>query len=149
MIELEILRGPESYFPENLQPTRKIWDRFQAESESSAPARSAKTPSSFDDIPESRGGYAEIYSTKHQRVLLRVDHITKMDAIRKGFNASRLHPGQRSLTTSDIVNGVLDFAFEHRIPFYELQDADGLKDLISKSVYRSVLSRWKQFNEAF
>ncbi len=135
-MQLKILRGPESYDPETLGcvPVAE------------APMKPAVRE---DSIPESRGEYAEIYSTKHERILLRVDHITKMDSIRKTFNGGRMHPGQRALTTSDIVNAALDFAFEHRIPFFELNEADGIKELISKSVYRSVLSRWRQFNETF
>ena len=135
-MQLEILRGPDSYSPETAGYAPK--------------AKAPGKPSVIEEsIPESRGEYAEIYSTKHERILLRVDHITKMDAIRKSFNGDRMHPGQRALTTSDIVNAALDFAFEHRIPFSELQEADGIKELISKSVYRSVLSRWRQFNEQF
>lgn len=141
---LEIIHGPESYAPENYSCRDEACPVHRPRAKRPAP------PAATDEsIPESRGEYAEVYSTKHERILLRVDHITKMDAIRKSFNSSRIHPGKRALTTSDIVNAVLDFAFEHRIPFFELQDTDGLKEMISKSVYRSVLSRWRQFNEQF
>ena len=148
-MELEILRGPAMYYPENLRYVygeRSQLVQEQHELRDEGPARLTVPDES---IPASRGEYAEIYSTKHDRILLRVDHITKMDAIRKSFNRGRTHPGKRALTTSDIVNAALDFTFEHRIPLFELEEADGLKELISKSIYRSVLSRWRQFNETF
>jgi hypothetical protein len=143
-MELEILRGPAMYYSENLRCGQLLQEHR---------ALKAETPATLavpdESIPASRGEYAEVYSTKHERILLRVDHITKMDAIRRSFNSARPHPGKRALTTSDIVNAALDFTFEHRIPLFELQEADGLKELISKSIYRSVLSRWRQFNETF
>ena len=152
-LHLEIIHGPESYAPENYRcedPACQAHGRTRPQLvPRPRPRTEPQALAAEESIPESRGEYAEVYSSKHERILLRVDHITKMDAIRRGFNASRLYAGQRALTTSDIVNAVLDFAFEHRVPYSELQAADELKELISKSVYRSVLSRWRQFNERF
>lgn len=144
---LEILRGPDSFDPERLFSA----DRKPVEHISRHPVARSNTMLQPDvgSIPESRPGYSEIYSNKHERLLLRSDHIARMDAIRKSFNESRIHPGQRALTTSDIVTSALDFAMQHRIPFYELAEADDLPRFMAEHIYRDVLSRWRQWNELF
>lgn len=139
-MKLEILRGPEQYLPEylvsKLQPAEPV-----------GPERAAREVQ--DAIPEPARSYSELYSNKHEKLLLRADHIDRMDAIRRNFNKQRIHEGRRSLTSSDIVNACLDFVFEHPIPFHRLADADTLRELIAEHVYRDVVSRWRQWNEMF
>lgn len=145
-MQLEILRGPASYLPENL---------YGPKTDRGAPAhrldsRPPVKPSAAEGaIPESRGHCSDIFSTKHERLLLRAEHIARMDSIRRAFNKSRVHAGQRALTTSDLVNACLDFVFEQRIPFHDLGEADDLKALISDNVYRTTISKWRQYNEVF
>lgn len=102
-----------------------------------------------ESIPEVRRSFPEVYSNKHEKILLRVEHIEIMDAIRSAFNMSRLHEGKAPLTTSDIVNSCLDFVFEHRIAFAALKDAHDLPKFIAEHIYQEVLSRWRQWNEVF
>lgn len=140
-MKLEILRGPEQYLPEYLM------SKLQPP-EPSGSAQAA-IDSVQDAIPEPARSYSELYSNKHEKLLLRTDHIDRMDAIRRNFNKQRIHEGRRLLTTSDIVNAALDFVFEHPIPFHRLADAEALRELIAEHVYRDVVSRWRQWTERF
>lgn len=146
-MQLEILHGRDAFLPEYLRAKLRMPE--------AAPARVvqqpkvARNPEPDGAIPEPTRHYSDLYSNKHQKLLLRSDHIEMMDAIRRRFNKSRLHAERRSLTTSDIVNACLDFVMEHRIPFDRLANADDLPELIGESVYRSAVSRWRQFNEVF
>lgn len=150
-MQLEIIHGPESYSPENYlckDPACPAHGRGQAAPPRPlAPPAQPETPA--ESIPEARGGFSEVYSNKHEKILLRIEHVERMDAIRKAFNAGRLHSQQPPMTTSDIVNACLDFAFQHRIPFSALKRADDLPKFIAESVYRDVVSRWRQWNEVF
>ncbi len=139
-MKLEILRGREQYLPEYLLSKLQPVEPVDAE-------RAARNVQ--DAIPEPARSFSELYSNKHEKLLLRADHIDRMDAIRRNFNTQRIHEGRRSLTTSEIVNACLDFVFEHPIPFHRLADADTLRELIAEHVYRDVVSRWRQWNEVF
>lgn len=146
-MQLEILHGRDSFLPEYLHAKHKTPEPARARV---APDSDANRQPALDgEIPEPTRQYADLYSNKHQKLLLRSEHIEMMDAIRRKFNKSRLHEERRSVTTSDIVNACLDFVMGHRIPFDRLADADDLPELIGESVYRSAVSRWRQFNEVF
>lgn len=114
-----------------------------------APTPPPLRPAGPESVPEVRGGFSEVYSTKHEKLLLRVEHIERMDAIRKAFNKSRLHGAQAPMTTSDLVNAALDFIFEHRIPFPALRNAGDLPAFLTEHIYRDMLSRWRQWTERF
>ena len=141
---LEIIHGPESYALENYSCEDVACPVHRPQTKRPAP------PLTDDDsIPEARGGYSDVYSSKHEKLLLRLDHIDRMDAIRRTFNKNRLHESKAPLTTSDIVNACLDFVFEQRVPFHELKDSSELAGLIGNQVYRHAVYRWQQFNERF
>lgn len=141
---LEIIHGPESYALENYSCEDAACPVHRPQTKRPAPP-----PADDASIPEARGGYSDVYSSKHEKLLLRLDHIDRMDAIRRTFNKSRLHEGKAPMTTSDIVNACLDFVFEQRVPFHELKDASELAELIGNQVYRHAVYRWQQFNERF
>lgn len=150
-MQLEIIHGPESYSPENYlctDPACPAHGRSPV-APPRPPAPFAPPEASDESLPEVRGGFSEVYSNKHEKILLRVDHVAKMDAIRKAFNAGRLHAEQPPMTTSDIVNACLDFVLQHRIAFAALKRAEELPKFIAESVYRDVVSRWRQWNEVF
>ena len=178
MQTLEILHGPESYSLECLTPMRpkrrieepppralnqgREFIQLTNAPEVKRPAASPKPapptpemlrllrkPASRGEVPEARVRYSEVYSSTHEKLLLRAEHIEKMDAVRKAFNKRRVHGGQRSLTSSDLVNACLDFAFEHPVPFDQLKDADQVLALLRRSIYLSAIRRWQEFNEAF
>lgn len=138
-MKLEILRGSEQYCPENLV----------TKPEATAAKAQGAHDSTETAMPEPGRFYSELYSNKHEKLLLRADHVDRMDAIRRNFNKQRIHEGRRALTTSDIVNAALDFVFEHPIPFHRLADAEALRELIAEHVYRDVVSRWRQWTERF
>jgi len=131
-MQLEIIRGPDAYCLENY-----------------APKPAAPATKSVEPVPEVRRGFSELYSNKHEKLLLRVEHVERMDEIRKAFNKARLHPAEPPMTTSDLVNASLDFVFQHRIAFAALKSADDLPKFLAEQVYRDVLSRWRQWTESF
>lgn len=131
-MQLEIIHGADAFCLENYAPK--------------APAPKSAPPES---VPEVRAGFSELYSNKHEKLLLRVEHIERMDAIRKAFNRNRLHAAEPPMTTSDIVNASLDFIFQHRIAFAVLKSANDLPKFLAEQVYRDVFSRWRQWTEAF
>lgn len=147
-MKLEIVRGREQYLPEyllsKLQPVEPVGAARAAREFAEAAANHSE-----DAIPEPARAYSELYSNKHEKLVLRADHIARMDAIRQNFNKQRLHAGRRSLTTSDIVNACLDFVFEHPVPFHRVTHADAVRELIAEHVYRDVISRWRQYYERF
>lgn len=111
--------------------------------------RALRKPVSREEVPAAKVRFSDVYSNAHQKILLRTDHIERMDAVRKAFNKRRAHQAKRSLTTSDLVNACLDFVFEHPIPFDRLDDAEGVRGLLRCSVYLSAVRRWREFNESF
>lgn len=160
-MQLEIIHGPEMYSPDNYackDPACPVHGRGSLVSRRTEPPSApkaalnpppARPAAPADTVPEVRGGFSEVYSTKHEKLLLRVEHIERMDAIRRAFNKGRLHAAKAPLTTCDIVNACLDFVFQHRIAFPALKDAHDLPKFIAEQVYRDALSRWRQWNEAF
>ena len=149
-MQLEIIHGAEMYAPENYlckDPACPVHGRPEASPR--PPARPAAPAAAAVSVPEVRGGFSEVYSTKHEKLLLRVEHIERMDAIRKAFNKGRLHGAKAPMTTSDIVNASLDFVLQHRIPFHKLAEAAQLPGFIAEHVYRDAASRWRQWNEVF
>lgn len=158
-MQLEILHGPDMYWPENYEckdPGCPVHGRRDAARREPPRAPSAPEPRPKaativprESIPEPHGRFSEVYSNKHEKLLLRVEHIERLDAIRKAFNSSRVHSSKAPLTTSDIVNACLDFVLQHRIPFQQLAAAEAIRDLIAEAVCREIVSRWMQYNEAF
>lgn len=149
-MQLEIIHGPEMYSPDNYackDPACPVHGRGGAVPRRPEPPARPEAPA--ESVPEVRGGFSEVYSTKHEKLLLRVEHVERMDAIRRAFNKGRLHGAKAPLTTSDIVNAALDFMFEHRLAFSALKDVHDLPKFIAEQVYRDVLSRWRQWNEVF
>lgn len=146
-MNIEIIHGPESYAPENY--LCKDADCHVHGHVQTAPKPPMRPVAASQPVPEVRGGFSEVFSTKHEKILLRVDHIERMDAVRKAFNKARLHSAEPPLTTSDIVNACLDFVFQHRIAFSALKRAQDLPKFIAEHTYRDVLSRWRQWTEAF
>ena len=153
-MELEILRGPASYIPtENHRSSARFgatprttgWEGHKARLTLEKPL-----PPSPIQVERARKPHDvfQVFSNKEASILVRTDHLEKMDGIRRYFNKRRVHIGQ-SITNSDILNAALDFVFDYRIPFEGLQDADGLKTFIQEHIRRNEIYRWKQFNEVF
>lgn len=101
------------------------------------------------DFPGPTRRYADVFSNKHEKLLLRVEHVERLENIRNWFNTSRRHPEQPALMVADIVNACLDFAFDHPIPFQRLGGREEIGALVAKHLSQSVVARWRQFNEVF
>lgn len=85
---------------------------------------------------EFRHEYSRIYSNKHERLVLRLEHIERMDALLKhhAFERAQEGGGGEPLSISDIVNACLDFVFERPIDFRGIGDPGCLRDLIAEEV---------------
>ena len=140
---MELLQGPDSYNLENYRPVRPALPTPEMIKTTVPPIEYRETP------PVSQKRYAALYSNKHEKMLLRAEHIETMENIRNWFNKNRTHQGQTALTVSDIVNACLDFVFEHPIPFHRLNCATETHDFISRHIVQTTVSRWKQFHELF
>lgn len=79
--------------------------------------------------------YAGLYSTKHDRFVLREEHVAELKRIVREHNSERA-AGTPALSMSDIVNAVLDFAFEHPAAFYSATGPDRMRESFSNEVYR-------------
>ena len=82
-----------------------------------------------------RKRYEGLYSNKHERLVLRVEHIEEMRRLVNEHN--RECPGRGGpLSVSDIVNAALDFALEHPVAYQYSVDPDQLRETLAKEVYR-------------
>ena len=63
--------------------------------------------------------YEGIYTNRHDRFVLRDEHVTELKRVMKDYNRERprLMP---ALSASDIINAALDFAFEHPVALARL-----------------------------
>jgi hypothetical protein len=82
-----------------------------------------------------RRRYEEIYSNKHDRFVLREEHIAEMKRLMAEHNTDRA-PHLGPLTMSDIVNASLDFAFEHPMAFRYLTSTQNLRESLAREVYQ-------------
>ena len=79
--------------------------------------------------------YGGLYTNRHDRFVLREEHIVELKRLVKEVNGER---GLRTepLSMSDIVNTALDFALEHPLAFYGRANPDHLRDALGREVYR-------------
>jgi hypothetical protein len=79
--------------------------------------------------------YEGIYTNRHDRFVLRDEHVTELKRIMKDYNRER----QRimpALSASDIINAALDFAFEHPVALARLGMPEEYRDALAREVYR-------------
>lgn len=79
--------------------------------------------------------YGGLYTNRHDRFVLRDEHIVELKRLVKDHNSER---GLRMepLSMSDIVNAALDFALEHPLAFHGRANPDHLRDALGREVYR-------------
>jgi hypothetical protein len=79
--------------------------------------------------------YGGLYTNRHDKFVLREEHITELKRLVKEHNGER---GFRSepLSISDIVNTALDFALEHPLAFFGRANPDHLREALGREVYR-------------
>ena len=79
--------------------------------------------------------YGGIYSNRHDRFVLREEHISELKRLVKEHNGE--YPGMtEAISMSDIVNAALDFALEHPMAFQYRATPATLRDALSREVYR-------------
>lgn len=85
--------------------------------------------------------YSNLYSNRHERLLLRLEHIEKIQEIQRLYAARRLHEHRDPLTISDLVNACLDVLFEFSIPFARVEAPGEMRDLITDSIFDELQAR--------
>lgn len=89
---------------------------------------------------ERRRDYSNLYSNRHEKLLMRVEHIDRIKAIQRQHAAQALHEHRGSLTVSDVVNSSLDFVLEHVEEGLRFEEDSDLRDSIAEGVYRCFLT---------
>lgn len=89
---------------------------------------------------EFRRQYSRLYANG-QSFVLRHEHQDELKRIVREHHKDRLR-GTESLTMSDVVNGALDFAFEHPKAFHALVRPESLRESLAREVYRSALTHF-------
>ncbi|MDE2141455.1 MAG: hypothetical protein KGJ84_03450 [Elusimicrobia bacterium] len=79
--------------------------------------------------------YSRLYSNRHDKFVLREEHIAELKRLVKEHNSDRSFRAE-ALSMSDIVNAALDFALEHPIAFHCRVSPDTLRESLSREVYR-------------
>lgn len=87
---------------------------------------------------EFRRDYSHIYTNKHEKLVLRVEHIERMKTLIQLRDLQREHEGGKAISISDVVNACLDFVFEHPVDLRQLRDPAQLHALIAEEVCASV-----------
>lgn len=84
--------------------------------------------------------YSDLYSNKHERLLLRVEHIERIKVIQRLHEAHKASEYQDPLTVGDVVNACLDFVFEHAEEFQKLGVPADIRSVIAEEVYQHLVS---------
>ena len=79
--------------------------------------------------------YSELYSNRHDRFVLRDEHVVELKRVMKDYNRARERRFP-PLTMSDVVNAALDFAFEHPVALARLGKPEEYRDALAREVYR-------------
>ncbi len=80
--------------------------------------------------------YGGLYTNRHDRFVLRDEHIVELKRLVKEHNSER-GPRTEPLSMSDIVNAALDLALEHPLAFHGGANPDHLRDALGREVYRN------------
>lgn len=88
-----------------------------------------------------RRSYSNLYSNRHERLLLRLEHIEKIQEIQRLYAAQRLHEHRDPLTISDVVNACLDALFEFSIPFARAGSATEIQGVITDFLFEELQAR--------
>ncbi|MDE2491544.1 MAG: hypothetical protein KGM24_11900 [Elusimicrobia bacterium] len=82
-----------------------------------------------------RREYGGIYTNRHDRFLLREEHVAELKRLSAEFNRDRVYLAP-PLSMSDVVNAALDFVFEHPVALVRLNRAGEFRDALAREVYR-------------
>ena len=79
--------------------------------------------------------YEGIFTNRHDRFVLRDEHVAELKRVMKDYNRERLRL-MPPLSASDIINAALDFAFEHPVALARLGNPEEYRDALAREVYR-------------
>ena len=82
--------------------------------------------------------YSGLYSNRHERFVLREEHIAELKRLVSEHNAERVGRSDR-LSMSSIINSALDFAFEHPLAFHPDVAPEHLPEALGREVYQKAL----------
>ena len=82
--------------------------------------------------------YSRLYTNRHDKFVLREEHVLELKRIVKEHQRDRLGRGE-PLSVSDIINVALDFAFEHPSAFHPRVNPDCLRETLGAAVVRKVI----------
>lgn len=79
--------------------------------------------------------YDGLYTNRHERLVLRQEHVTELRRVVNDYNRSRARH-LPSLSMSDVVNAALDFTFEHPVALTRIGSPENFRDALAREVYR-------------
>jgi len=79
--------------------------------------------------------YSGMYTNKHERFVLREEHVTELKRVVADYNRARLRHVP-VLSMSDVVNAALDFVLEHPVALTRIGKPDEFRDGLAKEIYR-------------
>ena len=79
--------------------------------------------------------YGGLYTNRHERFVLREEHVAELKRVTKEYNKAREHRVP-ALSMSDVINFSLDLTFEHPVALARLQHPDDFREELSKEIYR-------------
>ncbi len=97
-----------------------------------AQARPPVVPLFRFDYKRSYGG---LYTNRHERFVLREEHVAELKRLTGDFNRERGHLTP-VLSLSDVVNAALDFVFEHPVALARLGKPGEFRDALAREIYR-------------
>lgn len=79
--------------------------------------------------------YDGLYTNRHERLVLRQEHVTELRRVVNDYNRSRARH-LPCLSMSDVVNAALDFTFEHPVALTRIGSPENFRDALAREVYR-------------
>ena len=82
--------------------------------------------------------YSRLYTNRHDKFVLREEHVAELKHLVKEHQRDRLGRGD-PLSVSDIINASLDLAFEHPLAFHARVDPQRLRESLGDEVLKKAL----------
>jgi hypothetical protein len=79
--------------------------------------------------------YGGMYTNRHDRFVLREEHVSELKRVTAEYNKAREHRFP-VLSMSDVVNSALDLAFEHPVALARLGNPKDFRDGLAKEFMR-------------
>ncbi len=96
------------------------------------PAKPATVPLFNFEFKKKYGG---LYTNRHERFVLREEHVTELKHVVAEYNRARPRHIP-ALSMSDVVNAALDFVFEHPVALARLGKPEDFRNGLAKEIMR-------------